>query len=109
MVKPVTQLGSTELASGLLRRNADRSLTLWFGPTLPPDAPASNWIPTPSSAYYGALYRGVDVSAKFQLTLRMYYPTPGDSPPSILPRQRMPRRRSEDIYPAGRGVGAVIG
>jgi hypothetical protein len=85
MVKPVTQHGSTELASGLLQRNADQSLTLWFGPTLPHDAPASNWIPTPSSAYYGPLYPGVDVSTKFQLTLRMYYAQPGDSPPSILP------------------------
>ena len=65
-------------------KNADGSLTLWFGPTLPPDAPASNWIPTPSTAYYSTLYPE-PVSTAFQLTLRMYYPTPGNEPPSILP------------------------
>jgi hypothetical protein len=85
MVKPVTQLGSTQLAANQLARNADGSLTLWFGPTLPADAPASNWIPTPSTAYYSTLYPNTPVSTAFQLTLRMYYPTPGNEPPSILP------------------------
>jgi hypothetical protein len=85
MVKPVTQLGSAELAANLLARNADGSLTMWFGPTLPAGAPASNWIPTPSTAYYSTLYPNTDVSTAFQLTLRMYYPTPGNEPPSILP------------------------
>jgi hypothetical protein len=85
MVKPVTQLGSSELTSNLLARNADGSLTLWFGPKLPTDAPASNWIPTPSTAYYSALYPGTPISTSIQLTLRMYYPTPGNEPPSILP------------------------
>jgi hypothetical protein len=85
MVKPVTQLGSAELAADLLARNADGSLTMWFGPTLPAGAPASNWIPTPSTAYYSTLYPNTQVSTAFQLTLRMYYPTPGNEPPSILP------------------------
>jgi hypothetical protein len=84
MVKPVTQLGSSQLAADQLAKNADGSLTLWFGPTLPPDAPASNWTPTPNMAYYNALY-GKQVSTNFQLTLRMYFPTPGYQPPSILP------------------------
>jgi hypothetical protein len=84
MVKPVTQLGSTELAAGMLKKNDDGSLTLWFGPRLPANAPASNWIPTPSTEYYSAIYPGVSMSTRFQLTLRMYYPTPGDAPPSIL-------------------------
>jgi hypothetical protein len=83
MVKPVTQLGSTEHAAGLLSINTDGSLTLWFGPKPPRDAPASNWIPTPSTDYYSKLYPQT-VSTKFQLTLRMYYPAPGDPPPSIL-------------------------
>ena len=83
MVKPVTQLGSSEVAANLLPRNADGSLTLWFGPALPAGAPASKWIPTPSAAYYGTLYPEA-VSTQFQLTLRMYYPAPSDSPPSIL-------------------------
>ena len=56
MVKPVTQLGSSQLAANQLAKNADGSLTLWFGPTLPAGAPASNWIPTPSTAYYSTLY-----------------------------------------------------
>jgi hypothetical protein len=85
MVKPVTQLGSSQLAANQLVRNADGSLTLWFGPTLPTDAPMSNWIPTPSTAYYSTLYPNTQVSTAFQLTLRMYYPTPGNEPPSILP------------------------
>jgi hypothetical protein len=85
MVKPVTQLGSSQLAANQLARNADGSLTLWFGPKLPAGAPASNWIPTPSTAYYSTLYPGKPVSTAFQLTLRMYYPTPGNEPPSILP------------------------
>jgi hypothetical protein len=84
MVKPVTQLGSSQLAANQLARNGDGSLTMWFGPTLPAGAPASNWIPTPSTAYYSTLYN-TPVSTAFQLTLRMYYPTPGNEPPSILP------------------------
>ena len=72
-----------------MARNADGSLTLWFGPTLPAGAPASNWIPTPNSAYYQTVYPDNypdnPISTNFQLTLRMYYPTPGDQPPSILP------------------------
>jgi hypothetical protein len=85
MVKPVTQLGLSQLAANQLARNADGSLTLWFGPTLPAGAAASNWIPTPSTAYYSILYPNTQVSTAFQLTLRMYYPTPGNEPPSILP------------------------
>jgi hypothetical protein len=85
MVQPVTQLGSSQLAANQLARNVDGSLTLWFGPTLPADAPVSNWIPTPSTAYYSTLYPNTQVGTAIQLTLRMYYPTPGNDPPSILP------------------------
>lgn len=85
MVKPVSQLGSSQLAANQLRRNADGSLTLWFGPTLPAGAPVSNWMPTPSTAYYSTIYPNTAVRTAFQLTLRMYYPTPGNEPPSILP------------------------
>jgi hypothetical protein len=84
MIKPVTQLGSSQLAAGQLAKNADGSLTMWFGPTLPAGAPASNWIPTPSTDYYSKIYPNTPVGTQFQLTLRMYYPTPGDKPPSIL-------------------------
>jgi len=89
IVKPVTQLGSSQLAAGQLAVNTDGSVTIWLGPTPPPDAPLSNWIPTPSTAYYRTvypwLYPETPVSTAFQLTLRLYYPTPGDDPPSILP------------------------
>ena len=85
VVKPVTQLGSSELTANQLKKNADGSLTMWFGPTLPDGAPASNWIPTPSTSYYSTLYPNTKVSTAFQLTLRMYYPAPGNDPPSILP------------------------
>jgi hypothetical protein len=84
MVKPVTQLGSSQLVANQLVKKVDGSLTMWFGPTLPAGAPVSNWIPTPSMAYYSTLYPNANVSTAFQLTLRMYYPTPGNEPPSIL-------------------------
>lgn len=85
MVKPVTQLGSPQLDAGQLVTNGDGSLTLWFGPALPPGAPVSNWIPTPSTDYYRTLYPTVAVGTSFQLTMRMYYPRSGSEPPSILP------------------------
>jgi hypothetical protein len=85
VVKPVSQLGSAQLSAGQLARNADGSLTLWFAPTLPAGVAASNWVPTPSTAYFNTLYPNQTVSTTFQIILRMYYPTPGNSPPSILP------------------------
>jgi hypothetical protein len=85
MVKPVCQLGSSQLAANQLATNVDGSLTLWLGPKLPAGMPMSNWLPTPSTLYYSPLYPGTNVSTTFQLTLRMYYPTPGNEPPSILP------------------------
>jgi hypothetical protein len=85
LVKPVAQLGSEQLSAGQLTRNADGSLTLWFGPSLPAGATASNWIPTPSTAYFQTIYPNSTVSTTLQIILRMYYPTPGDDPPSILP------------------------
>jgi hypothetical protein len=101
MVKPVAQLGSSQLAAHQLARNADGSLTIWFGPTLPAGAPASNWIPTPSTAYYSTLYPDTQVSTAFQLTLRMYYPTPGNEPPSILPcTQACPSALPESYIPS---------
>ena len=36
-------------------------------------------------AVYSTLYPRTQVSTAFQLALRMYYPTPGIQPPSILP------------------------
>jgi hypothetical protein len=90
MVKPVTQLGSTQLAANQLHVD-NNTLTLWFGPGQGPgghepptgcDFP-SNWIPTPNTAYYTPIY-GEQISTNFQLTLRMYYPAP-NPPPSILP------------------------
>jgi hypothetical protein len=98
MVKPVAQLGSSQLAAKQLATNADGSLTIWFGPTLPPGAPLSNWIPTPSTAYYGTLYPYTKMSTAFQLTLRMYYPAPGNEPPSILPCP-CPRACAESYIP----------
>jgi len=108
MVKPVTQLGSSQLAANQLAKNADGSLTMWFGPTLPAGAPASNWIPTPSTAYYSALYPNKQVSTAFQLTLRMHYPTPGNEPPSILPCTQSVRSGvARELHTAGRRIGPV--
>ena len=85
MVQPVSQLGSQQITSGSLAANPDDSYTIWLGPTLPPGVPASNWLPTPSTAYYESLYPGQDINTTIRPMLRMYYPTPGDDPPSILP------------------------
>ena len=90
-VQPVSQLGSQQLASGKLVKNADGSVTIWIGPTLPAGAPATNWIPTPSAAYYQSIYQG-DPEAKQPMPtnirplIRIYYPTPGsNTQASILP------------------------
>src|SRR5262249_3680179 len=91
-VKPVTQLGSSQLAANQLALNPDGSVTLWFGPALPAGAPASNWIPTPNTAYYSTVYPenypDNALSTQFQVTLRTYYPQSGNTLqtiPSILP------------------------
>lgn len=86
LVQPVSQLGSDQLDAGNLALNSDGSVTIWLAPTLPAGAQASNWIPTPNSAYYDELYGAeAAVSTNIQAMIRMYYPTPGDQPPSILP------------------------
>jgi Protein of unknown function (DUF1214) len=85
-IQPVSQLGSQQLTSGKLAKNADGSGTIWIAPTLPAGAPATNWIPTPSTAYYAALYPGVSVPTQIRPIVRIYYPTPGsNTQASILP------------------------
>lgn len=87
MLKPVSQLGSSELDDGKLVKNGDGSLTIYLGPTPPSNADLlPNWIPTPSTAYYDGIYgAGSNTSTTLQVILRSYYPTPGNQPPSILP------------------------
>ena len=86
MLKPVSQLGSSELEDGKLVKNGNGSLTIWLAPTLPDGVPATNWIPTPSSDYYNGIYGSSPaISTTLQVILRSYYPTPGNQPPSILP------------------------
>lgn len=86
MLKPVSQLGSSELEDDKMVKNPDGSTTIWLSPTLPAGKPATNWIPTPSTAYYESIYgAGSNISTTLQVILRSYYPTPGNQPPSILP------------------------
>jgi hypothetical protein len=99
LVKPVAQLGSKQLSARKLARNADGSLTLWFGPSLPAGVHASNWIPTPSTAYFQTIYPKKTVSTQLQIILRMYYPTPGNDPPSILPYQSGSTQLPESYIP----------
>ena len=99
MVKPVSQLGSAQLTAGQLAKNSDGSLTLWIAPTLPAGVAASNWIPTPSTAYLNTLYPNQGVSTSLQIILRMYDPTPGNSPPSILPYQDGSTKLPETYIP----------
>ena len=82
----MSQLGSQQLTSGKLAKNPDGSVTIWIAPTLPAGAPATNWIPTPSTAYYATLYPGVSVPTLIRPIMRVYYPTPGsNTQASILP------------------------
>jgi len=84
-IQPVSQLGSQQITSGQLKTNADGSVTLWIGPTLPAGAPATNWLPSPSQAYYQQVYGIAGMPTNIRPLLRMYYPTPGsDTEPSIL-------------------------
>jgi len=91
-IQPVSQLGSQQLTSGKLARNTDGSVTIWIAPTLPAGAPASNWIPTPSSAYYQGIYQDDPDATQpmptnnIRALIRTYYPTPGsNTEASILP------------------------
>jgi hypothetical protein len=110
-IQPVSQLGSQQLTSGKLAKNADGSVTIWIAPTLPAGAPATNWIPTPSTAYYTPLYPGIAVPTTIRVMIRVYYPTPGsDREASILPPPRPlpPPNQSLDatyIFPALLAVG----
>ena len=99
MVKPVSQLGSAQLSAGQLGKNADGSLTLWFSPSLPAGVVASNWIPTPSTAYFNTLYPNTPVSTALQIIIRMYDPTPGNEPPSILPYSDGSTKMPESYLP----------
>lgn len=87
-VQPVSQLGSQQITSGQLAKNANGSYTIWMGPTLPQGAPATNWIPTPSTAYLQSVY-GANAAITTPLIrpmLRIYFPTPGsNTAASILP------------------------
>jgi hypothetical protein len=85
-VQPVSQLGSQQLASGKLVKNLDGSVTIYVGPSLPPGAPATNWIPTPSTSYFQKVYQRDDMSTKVVLIMRIYYPAPGsNTQASLLP------------------------
>jgi hypothetical protein len=84
-IQSVSQLGSQQITSGLLKPNSDGSYTIWVAPTLPAGADPHNWIPTPSSAYYDSVYGNPNVNTDIRLLIRMYYPAPGCPGPSILP------------------------
>lgn len=84
-IQSVVQLGSDQLKSNSLVKNADGSITIWVGPTLPAHAAMTNWIPTPSAGYFSGIYPGVAVNTNIRLMMRMYYPAPGYPGPSILP------------------------
>ncbi len=112
-IQPVSQLGSQQLTSGKLAKNPDGSVTIWIAPTLPAGAPASNWIPTPSTAYYEALYPACEPQAGgespcptvIQAVMRMYYPAPAsNTQASILPPPNgsMP---ATYVFPAVQKVG----
>jgi len=84
-IQPVSQLGSQQLTSKKLVKDPDGSVTIWIAPTRPPEAPPTNWIPSPSTAYYKTLYTN-PVSTQIQLITRIYYPAPGsNTEASILP------------------------
>lgn len=103
-IQSVSQLGSQQITSGLLKAESDSSgnnsytisvappsnlsgadLNTWI-PAPPPGVDPHNWIPTPSSDYYNLIYgANSNVSTDIRLMIRMYDPAPGCPPPSILP------------------------
>jgi hypothetical protein len=104
-IQPVSQLGSQQLTSGKLAKNPDGSVTIWIAPTLPAEARATNWIPTPSAAYNATLYPGVSVPTQIRPMIRIYYPTPGsDTQASILPPPNGPLTATY-VFPAIEKVG----
>lgn len=96
IVQQVSQLGSMQVEDGSLKANDGSnplfpagSYTIWLSPTLPAGVPATNWIPTPSTAYLQSIYgAGTSVNTTIEPILRMYDPRPGNLPPSALPLPR---------------------
>jgi hypothetical protein len=105
-IQPVSQLGSQQLTSGKLAKNPSGSVTIWLAPTLPTGAPATNWIPTPSTASYETLYPGVSVPPMLiRPIMRVYYPTPGsNTQASILPPPNGSMRATY-VFPAMQKFG----
>jgi len=110
VIQPVSQLGSGQIQDGSLQPNDGSqpgypagSYTIWLSPTLPAGVPATNWIPTPSTAYVQSILSPVNgkpvtltkYSTLIEPMIRMYDAQPGNLPPSILP---LPPGRN---YPKG--------
>jgi hypothetical protein len=98
VIQPVSQLGLAQIEDGSLKPNDGSqpgypagSYTIWLSPTLPSGVPATNWLPTPSLAYLQPIYGTnstpplTSKSTYIEPIIRMYYPQPGEDPPSILP------------------------
>jgi len=87
-IQAVSQLGSQQITSRLLKPNSDGSYTIWVAPKekLPNEADPHNWIPTASSAYYNSIYgNNSNVNTGIRLMIRMYFPAPACHGPSIMP------------------------
>jgi hypothetical protein len=113
-IQPVSQLGSQQLTSGKLAKNRDGSVTIWLAPKLPRGAPATNWIPTPSTAYLEKLYPACEppqpgqpspCPTVIQPVVRIYYPAPAsNTQASILPPPNGSMGATY-VYPAMQKVG----
>ena len=99
VIQPVSQLGSGQIQDGSLQPNDGSqpgypagSYTIWLSPTLPAGVPATNWIPTPSTAYVQSILSPsvplTPFSTLIEPMIRMYDAQPGNLPPSILPLPR---------------------
>jgi len=110
VIQGVSQLGSTQIADGQLKANDGTvagfpagSYTIWLSPTLPKGVPATNWIPTPSTAYLQSIYGAEDtLDTQIEPIIRMYDAQPGNMPPSILP---LP---PDENYPDGLPNGSYV-
>jgi hypothetical protein len=93
VIQPVSQLGSAQIQDGSLQPNDGSqpgypagSYTIWFSLTQPAGVPATNWLPTPSTAYLQSIYgKSVSLSTLLEPIIGMYVAQPGNLPPSILP------------------------
>ena len=78
-IQPVSQLGSQQLTSGKLAKNADGSVTIWIAPKLPARGTHDQLDPDTVGAVQRGPLRGASPAVPTQIRpmIRMLLPDPG--------------------------------